>query len=199
MPSVRAGTAAISMNTSSHLSRWLSVTSKALSWMLGIVAALVLVVFIVWMTVPRLLNVEALIVLTGSMEPAMPVGSVAFVNKSGAESVKEGDIITFRHQEGARPVLITHRVVEVIQGENGRQFRTQGDANSVADDWVVSSDSVVGEVTTVIPYMGYVTDKVKGRNGFLALMAIPGALIIVGEVRKIRQELRTMRRKDSPA
>jgi hypothetical protein len=51
----------------------------------------------------------------------------------------------------------------------------------------------MGEVRTVVPYVGYVTDKVRGRNAFLALMVIPGALIIGGEIGKIRRELRRMR------
>jgi len=178
---------------------WLSKLSKLISLALTAIAALLLLVFILWMTLPRVFNLQALIVLTGSMEPAMPVGSVAFVNKTGAGAVEVGDVITFERQANGRQVLITHRVIEVVPDEIGLAFRTQGDANSAPDEWVVPGELVVGEVTRVIPYVGYLTDKVRGRNGFLALMAIPGAVIIIGEVRKIGHELRVMRQKDSAA
>lgn len=173
--------------------RWFPAVARVTGWLVTGAAAALLLAFILWMTLPRILNVQALIVLTGSMEPALPVGSVAFVEKSGASEVENGDIITFARPEQARRVLVTHRVIEVVEGENGTSFRTQGDANNTADDWLVPETLVMGEVRTVVPYVGYVTDKVRGRNAFLALMVIPGALIIGGEIGKIRRELRRMR------
>ena len=187
------------MGSKRRLPRWLSAPRKAASWLVTSLAALLLVAFIGWMTVPRILNVQALIVLTGSMEPALPVGSVAFVQKSGDAAVETGDIITFYRPEAAQRVLVTHRVIEVVETEDGEAYKTQGDANDEPDAWLVPGQLVVGEVGIVIPHMGHVTERIRGRNGFLALMAIPGALIILGEIGKIRQELRILRKRGSPA
>ena len=172
--------------------------SSVATWLATLLAGLLLVVFIGWVTLPRILNLQAVIVLTGSMEPDLPVGSVAFVSKTGATNVETGDVITFYRPGQAKEVLITHRVVDTVSRSSGPVYFTRGDRNDTVDDWEVPASLVVGEVGTVVPYVGYVTEKVRGRNGFLALMVIPGALIIIGELNKIRRELHTWREERSP-
>jgi signal peptidase I len=68
-------------------------------------------------------------VLTGSMAPGIPVGTLVAVTP--ASSVHVGEVIMFVPPGAARPVL--HRVVSVDGG-----VRTKGDANAAADPWVLS-------------------------------------------------------------
>jgi signal peptidase len=179
--------------------RWIALSGRVANWLVTLLAAALLLAFIGWLTLPRILNLQAVVVLTGSMEPALPVGSIAFIEKTGAADVTAGDILTFYRPDVEHRVLVTHRVVEVSSGPGGLLFKTRGDANSEPDDWLVPQSLVVGPVSTVIPYMGHVTDVARGRNGFLALMAIPGALIIAGEIGKIRRELKLLRQEKSPS
>ena len=169
------------------------------SWLVTLLAAALLLAFIGWVTLPRILNLRAVVVLTGSMEPALPVGSIAFVEKSGAQDIAVGDVLTFYRPDVTQRVLVTHRVVGVAREQGQPAFRTKGDANEEPDEWLVPSANVVGPVTRVIPHMGHVTDLIRGRNGFLLLMGIPAALIIIGEAGKIRNELKIMRRERSPS
>src|SRR5437868_2450342 len=82
--------------------------------------------------VPRLLGWQVDTVLSGSMTPAYPVGSVLFVKPLSPAAVDVGDIITFRTGAGdGTPV--SHRVVSVERSSNGLAFVTKGDANEEPD------------------------------------------------------------------
>lgn len=163
--------------------------------LLYLMAALLLLAAIAWFTTPRILGWEPQVVLSGSMEPSLPTGSVAFVVERAPEDIREGDILTFR-QPGKSHRLVSHRVVEVLEGSNGPFFKTKGDANDAPDPWLVPPDAVVGTVRFTIPYMGYVTQHARTPAGFALLVAAPAALIITGEIRAILREMR--RRKEAP-
>ena len=82
---------------------------------------------------PAVFHVMYVVVLSGSMTPAMPVGSLAVVRATEPAEVAIGDAITFSSQ-GDAEVLITHRVVEVMAGNSrSPRFRTKGDANEEDD------------------------------------------------------------------
>jgi signal peptidase len=82
--------------------------------------------------VPRLLGGMTVTVLSGSMEPELPVGSVAIVRPRPAAEIGVGDVVTFvdRDPEKGTSRIVTHRVIGV---EPGPAFRTQGDANEDPD------------------------------------------------------------------
>ena len=69
-------------------------------------------------------------VLSGSMEPAVRVGSLIYVYEGQPEDIVEKDIIAFYSslEDGG---IITHRVLmnNVVSGT----FQTKGDANDEAD------------------------------------------------------------------
>lgn len=149
-------------------------------WAAYLLVAAAFVAVIAWLVAPRLLGWQAEVVLSGSMEPALGTGSVAFVQPKPAEEVKVGDILTFRHPEHPER-LVSHRVVEVIAVQPAPSFRTKGDANDGADSWVVPGDAVIGTVRLDLPYVGYVTREVRRPLGFALLVGLPAAAIIAGE------------------
>lgn len=96
-------------------------------------------------------------VLTGSMTPVYPTGSLVIVKLTDPENIKVGDDITF-YNPGSEQEIWTHRVTQIVTGygNNGICFRTQGVANSSEDPFVTLGGNVVGVVTFSIPYAGYV-------------------------------------------
>ena len=65
---------------------------------------------------------KLLVVLSGSMEPAIKTGSIVFVKPS--DTYQKGDIITFT--DGKAASSVTHRVFE-IQNKDGKDiFITKG-------------------------------------------------------------------------
>ena len=57
-----------------------------------------------------ILDMNPYVVVSGSMEPALPVGSVCIVDCQ-QRSPDEGDIISYKAGEG----IVTHRVIDVIE------------------------------------------------------------------------------------
>lgn len=156
------------------------------------VVALALVGVILLFILPRLLNWEIQVVLSGSMEPALPVGSAILVRPVAPQAVSVGDIITYR-QKGSTD-FVTHRVVEVNREGSALSFRTQGDANEGPDPAAVAPDAVEGRVWASIPYLGYVARYARHLWGFLFLVGVPGAFIISGELWNIVKAVRRERR-----
>lgn len=85
------------------------------------------------------------VVLSGSMEPAIPTGSLIFTFQD--EQILTGDIITFQKKDA----IITHRVI----GQTQDRYMTKGDANSLVDAGTVSMTQIIGKVFFHIPYLGY--------------------------------------------
>jgi signal peptidase len=56
------------------------------------------------------LGLRPVVVISGSMEPALPVGSMVFIRTVSAVDVHPGEIVTVRRHDGGTG-LITHRVV----------------------------------------------------------------------------------------
>lgn len=102
---------------------------------------------------------RTLTVLTASMGPTYPAGSIVVVVPVPIEKVAVGDVITY-----SIPVedhrIITHRVIEVV--EPG-VVRTKGDANNTADPWVARLQGTTAwEARAGVPGAGYLMQLVRG-------------------------------------
>ncbi|MDR1824683.1 MAG: signal peptidase I [Bifidobacteriaceae bacterium] len=92
------------------------------------------------------------IVVSGSMEPTLPVGSVTFTQTVDASTVKVGDIVTVP-QAGAEGV-VTHRVAALSQTDDGRtELTLRGDANKMNDP-VPYTVQTVQAYRFKVPYLG---------------------------------------------
>lgn len=85
-------------------------------------------------------------VISGSMEPALPTGSVIVVNTDKSTVFAAGDIITFQDQHE----FITHRITE-FGYDNTFYYRTRGDANLKPDKEKISHQNVIGRVVFITP------------------------------------------------
>lgn len=137
-------------------------------------------------------------VVTGSMEPTIPVGSLLICKQIGMEGVQVGDIICFRAQESAIfGQMMTHRVTSILSAPDGSLlFETRGDANLVADGFMVSQMNFVGKVTWYTganSVLSSVFSFFSNKIGFLACIVIPilllGGLLMKECVNNIRMEL----------
>ncbi len=106
------------------------------------------------------------VVLSGSMEPAIPVGSIVLIKS--APSYIVGDVITYG-PDTRKAIPVTHRVVALKDGK----FLTKGDANEGVDAGSVDPKSVIGKVVFHVPYFGYFLDFAKTETGFWLLVIIP--------------------------
>lgn len=126
----------------------------------------------------RFLGVQLYAVLSGSMEPDYPTGSLIYVVKADPAELSEKDVITFRISGST---IATHRIVEVLPDENDPDkffYRTKGDANDHEDAGLVSSDDLIGTPVAVIPQAGYFASYIQTPPGSYAAIAVGAALIL---------------------
>jgi signal peptidase len=121
-------------------------------------------------------------VLSGSMEPVIPTGSILVSRTVASDSINVGDIITF--SGSGRDRFITHRVTAIDQ-TNGLVFTTKGDANNAKDPFTVPAENVVGKVLVHIPFLGFLFSFVKTPFGMILTLVLPGLFIIGLELREI--------------
>ena len=116
------------------------------------------------------------------MSPTIKPGDIVVSIHVNPEEIREGDIITFKDQNNQKN-CITHRVVNILRDDEGNiYFRTKGDANEDPDINLVPSSLVIGRVTLVIPYLGYLPTFAKSKLGFITMIFVPGILIIINEI-----------------
>ncbi len=117
------------------------------------------------------------VVYTGSMEPSLRVGSLAFLEKTPSSTLKKGDVITFTdpYQPGR---LVTHRIAQTIERPEGRAYRTKGDANAARDPWTISLPAQAAQVAFDVPVAGYVLWYSKTRElRFLLVVGVALSLL----------------------
>lgn len=121
--------------------------------------------------VPTMFGYESLIVTSGSMEPKMPVGSVAITRLVDARAIDIGDIVSFRYPGSKHS--ITHRVIEVKTEDGHPVFTTKGDANPAADTVPVALSGSIHRVVRVVPYAGRLVRLARSPVGGVALFLVP--------------------------
>jgi len=105
----------------------------------------------------RVLGLGSFIVTGGSMEPSIHKGSLVFVQPVSPLEIKVGDVITFQ-QYGQ---TTTHRVISIGSGSTGLMFKTQGDANTVADPEDKFFPGQVGIVRLALPIAGTIAGAMQ--------------------------------------
>lgn len=137
-------------------------------------------------------NIEVKIVKSGSMEPAIPTGSVVVV-KPAAE-YRFNDVITFG-EDTKTEIPTTHRIIGIANTQDSPVYTTKGDANEEQDPNPVERREVIGKVIVHVPYAGFVLDFARQPMGFALLIGVPAALVILEELLTIFKELGRWRRR----
>lgn len=133
--------------------------------------------------IPAVTGATALTVLTGSMEPTLPVGSVAVVAPRSPDQIRPGDVITYTDRDPDSPAtrIVTHRVVAVDQAPAGPSFRTQGDANDAPDQRPTAAADVHGVLWYSVPVVGWLRELLISPAGLLYL-AGAALLLLAGHL-----------------
>ncbi|WP_104192483.1 signal peptidase I [Cryobacterium sp. Y82] len=119
---------------------------------------------VVLVVIPRATGATPLTVLTSSMEPGLPPGTLVIVRPVAAEALRLGDVVTYQMESGDARV-VTHRIISIVSSSDGsRSFIVQGDNNSAPDDDPVLAEQIQGRLWYAVPYVGYVNNVVNGAS-----------------------------------
>lgn len=109
------------------------------------------------LVIPRLFGIRPYNVKTGSMEPTIHTGALAYINTHDTNA-EVGDIMTFKiSSDSGAEILVTHRVFDIKDNE----IYFKGDANNSPDAVPVSKDSLVGTYLFSIPWVGDLLQKIN--------------------------------------
>jgi signal peptidase len=149
-------------------------SGRALAAVVIAVAAAALVLGVI---VPRLAGATPYVVLTDSMEPALPVGTLVVSRPVEPERIDTGSVITYQLRSGQEQ-LVTHRVVGVGMTVGGeRTYVTKGDSNDVPDAAPVRDVQVRGAVWYRVPYLGQLAGAFTGQRGATGVVV---AVLLLG-------------------
>ncbi len=133
---------------------------------------------LVAVVVPRLTGSTPYTVLTGSMSPHVPAGSLVVTRPVDPSTLRVGDVITYQLRSG-RPTVVTHRISAMgVNARGERLITTQGDANDVPDAAPVRDVQVRGVVWYHVPYLGRVNSALDGSQRRLAVQVVAGGLLL---------------------
>ena len=119
------------------------------------------------------MHIKPYVVMTGSMEPAVPASSICFVNENiPLDSISVGEVISFRLGED---MLVTHRVTAIDNGE----YTTKGDANNTEDAAPVTAENYIGKTVFVIPKIGIMMIFLHTQKGRAAAVAVIALMVII--------------------
>lgn len=155
-----------------------------------------LAVLTVTILVPLVAGAERFTVLTGSMQPTYPPGTLIVVKPAEPDELRVGTPITYQLKTG-EPAVVTHRIIATAQNTRGeRTFVTRGDAGDTPDEKPVLVKQIRGKVWYSIPYLGYVNNWLTGQQrtwvvGTLVVGLFGYAVVMVaGSVRDSRRNRR---------
>ncbi|WP_267424032.1 MULTISPECIES: signal peptidase I [unclassified Curtobacterium] len=165
----------------------------------GLLLAVVGIALVV-IVIPKATGSTPLTVLTQSMEPTLPPGTLLVVRPTPVDDVHVGDVVTYQITSG-QPEVVSHRVVSIATASDGtRTFVLKGDNNAVADAAVVVPAQVCGVVWYSVPGIGWVNQLVNGSRSWLVptvaavLLTYGAVMIIAGTVSAARRRRRRARR-----
>jgi len=150
-----------------------------LSW--GLLAFVVLIAALV-ILVPAVTRSTPYTILTSSMEPGYPPGTLVIVKPIDVDEIAIGTVITYQLESG-KPEVVTHRVTQIIQPnlpDGEKSFVTKGDANSEPDAEPVKPVQIRGAVWYAVPWIGWVNNLVNGDMRAVIIPLIAGLLFLYG-------------------
>ena len=157
--------------------------ARLLTWTVNAFLAVVVVALLVLQVGPRFLPYRVFDVLSGSMQPAIPVGAEVIDQAVPGATLQVGDVITYEHprQPGT---YITHRVIAIDRTGLSPVISTRGDANGAPDPWKVQVQSSMLRVRFAIPLLGYLLGSLASPYARLAmvLLVAAGGIVFVAEI-----------------
>ena len=160
----------------SDLHRVIRAGRRTVDLLLIALIGAVLVAVVLARGLPLLPGGTSFVVAGGSMEPAIPMGSVVLAAPVAPDALRAGDVVSL--QIGPERAVFTHRVIRLATLPDGLYIETKGDANPAVDPALVSTADVIGRVDLAIPYAGYGVALLSTIQGVLFVCSLAALLLV---------------------
>lgn len=187
-----------------------SYIAKGISWLLMAILGLIGILLVAYVIINKSAQLKGqtaplglYTIISPSMTPNIEVYDVVFVAKTNPEDIQIGDVISYystKQYFKEQGIPITHRVIEKVDTSTGIVFRTQGDANPIADDEVIMANNVAGVVKFVIPQLGRIQFFLASKAGWIIAILVPALGVLIYDLLKLfkllkaRNEMKEVRK-----
>lgn len=160
--------------TPGGLRQLVGFVGQVVAWLVILAVAAVLTAAVL---LPRTGGATPYTVLTGSMRPGMPPGTLVVAKPVDPATLQVGDVITFQLESG-KAAVVTHRIIGIRQGADGLEFLTQGDANPAMDAGYVRAVQIRGERWYSVPHLGRANVLLSGHERQVAVYVVSAGLAL---------------------
>lgn len=144
---------------------------------------------------PNFLGFKTYVIVSGSMVPELEIGDIVIVKTINPEELEENEIISFRKGQS----VITHRIIEIMETDNGREFKTKGDSNNTEDTEVIRNTEIEGKVIQKIPLIGKFALMLKSKKVIIILVIAYYIYLVQNQSIQKKKYIRNMKREDYEA
>ena len=134
--------------------------------------------------IPSFFGWKPFIVLSGSMETEIFPGDLAIVKDVGTENLKVNDIIAFKSGD----IVVTHRIVEIINENGTKKYKTKGDNNNTEDVGEVLPEKVEGLYKFRIGKLGNLAMFMQTPIGMVSCLSIPLLLLVLLHIKESKDD-----------
>ena len=141
---------------------------------------------------PNFFGYKSFVIVSGSMEPTIMTGVAIFVKEVPEKEIRKDDIIAFSQGE----TIVTHRVIEIIEENGVKRYKTKGDNNNTEDREKITYEQVEGKYQFKINQFGTIIKILKSKIT-LAILVIMIVIISCyrSKMEKKREERKEKRKK----
>lgn len=153
------------------------ISRRTLDFLLVLSIVVVLAAVVLARIIPWLTGGATFVVGGGSMEPAIPLGSVVIAEPVANEDLAVGDVVSIRVD--GQHAIFTHRIARLVDRDGELWLQTKGDANEEPDPSIVPSTAIIGRADVVLPFAGYAVQLLSTVQGVMFLLAF-GTFALAG-------------------
>lgn len=125
------------------------------------------------------------VIVSQSMVPTININD-AIIIKRDNNNYNIGDIISFFSTEyDKNGIVVTHRIIDKINNNEGSIYTTKGDNNPVPDYNKVNTSDVFGKVLFVIPKLGYYQEFLSKPSNFILCLLVPITIVVIYDIYRI--------------
>lgn len=126
-------------------------------------------------------------ILSGSMTPAFPTGSLVVATPVSLRQLHVGEVIAYQAPVGDHH-LIAHRIIRILRPGPNPVLETKGDANRAADPWHLRiAGPTAWVVRAGVPLVGYAA--IYAKRALVALLFLVAAVTLAAALlRRIWRE-----------
>jgi signal peptidase len=161
------------------------------------VLVLLLAIAVAVIGLPTLVGGSAMTVLTQSMEPGLPPGTLVVIRPTPIDDIRVGDVVTYQIRSGESAV-VSHRVTAKSYADGELTFVTKGDNNDALDSEPVREVQIRGTLWYSLPLLGWVNNILNGANRTVVLAIVAGGLFLYAAA-SVVEAMRDRRRANASA